>query len=146
MHGTTKKDSSIVRPGLADYILTFKKPGTNQVPICNNIPFDLWCKIAEPVWIEIEEGDTLDYRNARSSDDERHITPTQLKPIEWCYHIWSNKGDTVLSPFSGVASEGYQAVIMDRKYIGIELKESYFDLSVKNIKNAEMQKTQIKLF
>lgn len=146
MHGTTKKDSSIVRPGLADYILTFKKPGTNQVPICNNIHFDLWCKIAEPVWIEIEEGDTLDYRNARSSDDERHITPTQLKPIEWCYHIWSNKGDTVLSPFSGVASEGYQAVIMDRKYIGIELKESYFDLSVKNIKNAEMQKTQIKLF
>lgn len=145
MWGTTKKDSSVVRPGLADYILTFKKPGENKVPIINNIPFDLWCKIAEPVWIDIEEGDTLDYRAARSSDDERHITPTQLKPIEWCYHIWSNKGDLVLSPFSGVASEGHQAIIMGRKYLGIELKESYFDLSLKNLKNAESLKTQIKL-
>lgn len=145
MWGTTKKDSSVVRPGLADYILTFKKPGENKVPIINNIPFDLWCKIAEPVWIDIEEGDTLDYRAARSNDDERHITPTQLKPIEWCYHIWSNEGDLVLSPFSGVASEGHQAIIMGRKYLGIELKESYFDLSLKNLKNAESLKTQISL-
>lgn len=146
MWGTTKKDSSVVRPGLADYILTFKKPGENKVPIVNNVPFDLWCKIAEPVWIDIEEGDTLDYRSARASDDERHITPTQLKPIEWCYHIWSNKGDTILSPFSGVASEGHQAIIMDRNYVGVELKESYFDLSVKNCKSAELLKTQVSLF
>lgn len=146
MWGTTKKDSSVVRPGLADYVLTFKKPGENKVPIVNNVPFDLWCKIAEPVWIDIEEGDTLDYRSARASDDERHITPTQLKPIEWCYHIWSNKGDTILSPFSGVASEGHQAIIMDRNYVGVELKESYFDLSVKNCKSAELLKTQVSLF
>jgi len=146
MHGTTKKDSSIVRPGLADYILTFKKPGENKVPIQNNIPFDLWCKIAEPVWIDINESDTLDYRAARDNDDERHITPTQLTPIEWCYNMWCNKGETVLSPFSGVASEGYVAIKTGRKYYGIELKESYYDLSVKNLQNAELQKQQLSLF
>jgi len=146
MHGTTKKDSSIVRPGLADYILTFKKRGENQVPIQNNIPFDLWCKIAEPVWIDIEEGDTLDYRAARDSNDERHITPTQLKPIEWCYMMWCNKGETVLSPFSGVASEGVVALNTGRKYIGIELKESYYELSKKNLLNAIQSKNQTSLF
>lgn len=146
MHGTTKKDSSIVRPGLADYILTFKKPGENRVAIQNNIPFDLWCKIAEPVWIDVHESDTLDYKAARASDDERHITPTQLTPIEWCYNMWCNKGETVLSPFSGVASEGYVALKTGRKYIGIELKESYFDLSVKNLQTAILQKNQTTLF
>jgi len=146
MWGTTKKDSSIVRPGLADYILTFKKPGENLVPIQNNIPFDLWCKIAEPVWIDVNEGDTLSYRDARSSDDERHITPTQLQPIEWCYNMWVNKGETVLSPFSGVASEGYVAVKSGRKYIGIELKESYFELAEKNLKSLIEEKKQTTLF
>lgn len=146
MWGTTKKDSSIVRPGLADYILTFKKPGENEVPIVNNIPFDLWCKIAEPVWIDVNEGDTVYYRGARSNEDERHITATQLKPIEWCYLMWSNEGDTVLSPFSGVASEGCQALKMGRKYIGIELKESYFNESMKNIKSVEESLKQFSLF
>jgi DNA modification methylase len=145
MHGTTKKDSSIVRPGLADYILTFKKPGENKVPIQNNIPFDLWCKIAEPVWIEVNESDTLDYRDARDNNDERHITPTQLTPIEWCYHMWVNKGETVLSPFSGVASEGVVAVKTGRKYIGIELKESYYELSKKNLAAAVESKKQLVL-
>jgi DNA modification methylase len=145
MWGTTKKDSSIVRPGLADYILTFKKPGENKVPIQNNIPFDLWCKIAEPVWIDIEEGDTIDYRDARGDEDERHITATQLKPIEWCYNMWVNKGETVLSPFSGVASEGYVAVKNDRKYIGIELKESYFNLAKKNMASLVETKKQLTL-
>ena len=145
MWGTTKKDSSIVRPGLADYILTFKKPGENKVPIQNNIPFELWCKIAEPVWIDIEEGDTIDYRDARGDEDERHITATQLKPIEWCYNMWVNKGETVLSPFSGVASEGYVAVKNDRKYIGIELKESYFNLAKKNMASLVETKKQLTL-
>ena len=145
MWGTTKKDSSIVRPGLADYILTFKKPGENEVPIQNNIPFELWCKIAEPIWIDVQEGDTLDYRAARASDDERHITPTQLQPIEWCYNMWCNKGETVLSPFSGVASEGYVALKTGRKYIGIELKDSYYELSKKNLASAVTQKNQLSL-
>jgi DNA modification methylase len=145
MHGTTKKDSSIVRPGLADYILTFRKSGENEVPIQNDIPFDLWCKIAEPVWIDVEEGDTLDYRNARDNNDERHITPTQLKPIEWCYNMWVNKGETILSPFNGVGSEGVVALKTGRKYIGIELKESYYDISVKNLNSAISAKNQLTL-
>jgi len=145
MWGTTKKDSAIVRPGLADYILTFKKPGENQVPIVNNIPFDLWCKIAEPVWIEVQEGDTVDYRSGRDNDDERHITATQLKPIEWCYLMWTNEGETILSPFSGVASEGCQAVKMNRKYIGIELKKSYYETSKNNISAYVESKKQLTL-
>ena len=145
MWGTTKKDSSVVRPGLADYILTFRVPGENEVPIKNNIPFDLWCKIAEPVWTEVEEGDTIDYRQARSSNDERHITATQLKPIEWCYMMWCNKGETVLSPFSGVASEGYVAVKTQRKYIGIELKKEYHDFAERNMKKALGEKAQLSL-
>jgi DNA modification methylase len=146
MHGTTKKDSSIVRPGLADYILTFKKPGENLIPIQNNIPFDLWCKIAEPVWIDINEGDTLQYRGAKDGKDERHITPTQMTPIEWCYNMWVNKGETVFSPFSGIGTEGYVALKTGRKYIGIELKESYFENSILNLTNASLLKTQTKLF
>ena len=146
MHGTTKKDSSIVRPGLADYILTFRKPGENQEPIINNIPFDLWCKIAEPVWIDINEGDTLDYRQAREHNDERHITATQLQPIEWCYLMWTNQGDTVLSPFMGIGSEGYQALKMNRKFIGVELKESYFNLACKNMELAIKESNQLSLF
>jgi len=146
MHGSTKKDSSIVRPGLADYILTFRKPGENKVPIQNNIPFDLWCKIAEPVWIDIEEGDTITFRSARGNKDERHITPTQLKTVDNCLNMWCNKGETVFSPFSGVASEGYQALITGRKYIGIELKESYYNQSIKNCLSAELKKSQTSLF
>ena len=142
MWGTTKKDSSVVRPGLADYILTFRKPGENEVPIQNDIPFDLWCKIAEPVWIDVEEGDTIDFRGARGDKDERHITATQLKPIEWCYMMWCNKGETVLSPFSGVASEGYVAVKNDRKYIGIELKKEYHEFAEKNMRSALLERSQ----
>ncbi len=145
MWGTTKKDSAIVRPGLADYILTFKKPGENAEPIVNNIPFDLWCKIAEPVWIDINEGDTLDYRAARDNDDERHITATQLQPIEWCYLMWTNKGDTVLSPFSGIASEGHKAVEMGRYYIGIELKRSYHEQAKANLKILTTNLNQLSL-
>lgn len=146
MWGTTQKDSAIVRPGLADYMLTFKKPGVNAVPINNNIPFDMWCKMAEPVWIDIEEGDTLEFRSAKDDKDERHLTPTQLTPIRWLLSMYSNKGDKVLSPFSGIASEGVVCAEMDRPYYGIELKESYFDISVKNMRNAESKKKQATLF
>jgi len=145
MWGTTKKDSSIVRPGLADYILTFRKPGENEVPINNDLPFDLWCKIAEPVWIEVEESDTLEFRSAKDNKDERHITPTQLKPIEWSYLMWSNIGETILCPFAGIGSEIYQAVKMGRIGVGIELKESYFNISCKNIKAAIETNKQLSL-
>ncbi|MDF2931244.1 MAG: methylase [Chryseobacterium sp.] len=146
MHGTTKVDSSIVRPGLADFIITFKKPGKREVPVQNNIPFDLWCKIAEPVWIDVEEGDTLEFRSAKDHKDERHLTPTQLTPIKWCYMMWVNKGETVFSPFSGIASEGVVAIENGMKYKGVELKNSYFDVSIKNLNNAVESKKQLTLF
>ena len=141
MHGTTKRDSAIVRPGLADYILTFRKPGENKEPIQNNIPFELWCEIAEPVWLTIDEGDTLEYRSAKTDKDERHLTPTQLKPIEWCYMIWSNENDWISCPFMGIGSEGYIAMKMNRKFIGIELKESYYELAVKNISSVAKERS-----
>ena len=146
MHGTTKSDSSVVRPGLADYILTFKKPGDNKNPIKNNIPFDLWCKIAEPVWIDVNESDTLAFREGRDEKDERHITPTQLQPIEWLYTVWTSPGDTVLSPFAGIGSEGYKAIEMDRKFIGIELKESYFEIMKNNLDSISIKSEEPDLF
>ena len=135
MWGTTKKDSSIVRSGLADYLITFRKPGENQVPIKNDIPFDLWCKIAEPVWLDINESDTLP--SQKDMKDEKHITATQLTPIEWLYLMYCNKGETVYSPFNGIGSEGYVAVKTGRKYIGHELKPSYFMQAVENLKIAK---------
>lgn len=146
MHGQTKKDSTISRPGLADYIVSFKKPGINEVPVVNDIPFDLWCVMAEPVWTCIDESDTLKYRGAKGEKDERHLTPTQLKPIEWCYLMYSNKGDQILCPFMGIGSEGFQAIKMGRKYTGFELKKSYFDHAVKNLQAAIAGNQQISIF
>ena len=135
MHGQTKRDSSINRPGLADYIITFRKSGKNEVPIKNDIDFDTWCKLAEPVWMDINESDTIsNFRKARGGNDEKHMTPTQLTVIRNCYLLWSNKGDVCFSPFGGVGSEGCQALKMDRKSINIELKKSYFNLNAYNHK------------
>ncbi len=136
LHGTTKKDSTKVRMAFPDYILTFKKPGENLEPINHDgdgVPFDLWCKIAEPIWMEVDEKKVLSVRDVNKGSDEKHMTPTQLQPIEWLYMLYTNKGDTVFSPFSGIGSEGYQAVKMDRKFIGAELKENYFQTSIKNL-------------
>ena len=150
LHGSTKRDSAIVRPGLADYIVILRKPGINKEPINNEkngIPFEKWCKIASPVWMDINESDTLQgWRNGRENNDERHITPTQLQVIENFLLMYSNKGDTVFTPFMGIGSEVYQAVKMDRKAIGFELKESYFDLAKKNIQSIVLHKSQKTLF
>ena len=119
MHGQTKRDSSINRPGLADYVITFRKPGENEVKIKNDIDFDLWCKLAEPVWMDINES------------------------IRNCYLLWSNVGDTCFSPFGGVGSEGCQALKMDRKSINIELKNSYFNMNVHNHKAFDLEKNSV---
>jgi DNA modification methylase len=144
MHGQTKRDSSINRPGLADYIITFRKQGKNEVPIKNDIPFETWCKLAEPVWMDIDESDTIsNFRKARSNNDEKHMTPTQLSVIRNCYLLWSNVGDVCFSPFGGVGSEGCQALKMNRKSINIELKKSYFNLNVYNHKAFVEEKNSI---
>lgn len=144
MHGQTKRDSSINRPGLADYVITFRKPGKNQVPIKNDLPFETWCKLAEPVWMDINESDVIsNFRSGKGKNDEKHMTPTQLSVIRNCYLLWSNKGDTCFSPFGGVGSEGCQAVKMGRKSINIELKKSYFDINVMNHKAFELEKNSV---
>ena len=144
MHGQTKRDSSINRPGLADYVITFRKPGINEIKIKNDIDFDLWCKLAEPVWMDINESDVIsNFRKAKGNKDEKHMTPTQLSVIRNCYLLWSNVGDVCFSPFGGVGSEGCQALKMNRKSINIELKNSYFNMNVHNHKAFDLEKNSV---
>ena len=130
------KDSAWLRSGLADYILVFRKPGENPDPIRSEITNGEWKKFARPVWHEIRETEVLNVKLAKENDDERHLSPLQLGTIERCIKLWSAKGDTVLSPFMGIGSEGYKALELGRKFIGIELKESYFNVAKRNLDEA----------
>ena len=147
LHKQIKKDSSMSRVGIPDYVMVFRKDGQRSNPIINtDIPVDLWQKYASPVWMDINYGNTLQgYRNGRHESDEKHICPLQLDTIERLIHLYSNKGDTVFTPFMGIGSEAYQAIKMDRKAIGFELKESYYDVAKSNIKAAVSAKTQLSL-
>lgn len=140
------KDSSWSRPALADFILLFRKPGDNAVPIHPDIGNNEWIEWARPVWYGIRESDTLQYTTARENEDERHICPLQLGTIERCIRLWSNKGETVLSPFAGIGSEGHVALKNGRKFIGCELKESYWRTAVRNLQDAERAKLSGDLF
>lgn len=146
LHKQVKKDSTMSRVGLPDYVLLFRKEGENEEPIANtDINVEAWQKLASPVWMDIDYGDTLQYRSAKDGNDEKHICPLQLPTIERIIQLYTNKRDLVLSPFAGIASEGYQALLMDRKFYGIELKESYYKQGIKNLRSAERQKLQIQL-
>lgn len=148
LHKQVKKDSTQVRVGIPDYVMIFRKEGEGKDPVTNtDLPVDLWQKYASPVWMDIDYGNTLQgFRNGREENDEKHICPLQLDTIERLIHLYSNEGDTVFTPFMGIGSEVYQAVKMNRKGIGFELKESYFDLAKANVKMAVLAKSQSKLF
>lgn len=151
LHATTKKDSTVNRMGFPDYLLTFKKDGENLEPVNhdkNGIDFGYWCKIAEPIWLEgeIEAGDVLSVKEAKAQHDEKHMTPTQKEPIKRLLELYTNPNDLVFSPFNGIGTEGYVSLEQGRRYLGVELKESYFDLSIKNLNNAELKKQQTMLF
>lgn len=140
LHKTIRKDSSMSRQGVPDYLVTFRKPGVNPDPISHTheeFPVDLWQRYASPVWFDVNPTRTLQYRAARENEDERHIAPLQLDVIERALELWSKPGDLVLSPFTGIGSEGYTAVKMGRRFVGAELKRSYFELAVKNMKEAD---------
>ena len=152
LHKQIVKDSCMSRMGLADYVVTFRKPGVNPEPVAGEFTYyvgddppkqtrhlsiDIWQKYASPVWSDIDQSDTLNYRMARDSKDERHICPLQKQVIERCLQLWSNPGDTVLSPFAGIGSEGYMSVKLKRRFIGFELKPSYFKYACKHLKEAE---------
>ena len=148
LHKQVKKDSTMSRVGIPDYVMIFRKDGERNNPVTNtDLSVDLWQKYASPVWMDINYSNTLQgFRNGREENDEKHICPLQLDTIERLVHLYSNKGDTVLTPFMGIGSEVYQAVKMGRKGIGFELKESYFDLAKANLKAVVSQKNQVSLF
>lgn len=142
-----RKDASWLRPALADYILMFRKPGENAVPIRPDLTNDEWIEWARPIWYGIRESDTLNVAEGREQNDERHICPLQLGTIERCVRLWSNRGETVLSPFAGIGSEGYVAVKLGRRFVGVELKPSYFRAAVRNLQRAaEHREGQMTLF
>lgn len=132
-----RKDASWLRPALADYILVFRKPGENAIPIHPDISNDEWIEWARPIWYGIRESDTLNVREARGNDDDRHICPLQLGTIERCIRLWSNLGETVADPFAGIGSTGYEAVRLSRCFVGVELKREYFEAACTNLRRAE---------
>lgn len=139
-----RKDSIDSRPALLDHILIFKKPGNSDVPVTpvknGEIDNEKWIDWAGGIWTGIRESDTLRYAVARDQDDEKHICPLQLGTIERCIKLYSNPGETVLTPFGGIGSEAYQAIRFNRKAILIELKKSYFDIAIRNLNKAEEDK------
>ncbi|MFA4971899.1 MAG: DNA methyltransferase [bacterium] len=136
-----RKDSSCSRPALVDQVLLFRKPGECAVPVTpvanGEMDNEKWIEWAHGIWLGVHETDTLQYSVARAADDEKHICPLQLGTIERCIKLYSNPGETVLTPFMGIGSEAYQAIRLGRKAVGIELKESYFEVAVKNLRKAE---------
>jgi DNA modification methylase len=146
LHKQVKKDAAMSRVGIPDYLMVFRKQGDHENPVRCNIPVDLWQKYASPVWMDIDYGDTLNGRKARDERDEKHICPLQLPTIERAIHLWTNEGDTVLTPFMGIGSEVFQALKMNRKGIGFELKKSYFDVAAKNCESAIAGRFQLQMF
>lgn len=137
-----KKDSTMSRQGLPDYVLVFRKPGENSEAVektPEGFPVEQWQRWASPVWMDIRQSNTLNVQQAREAGDEKHICPLQLDVIERCIVLWSNKGDTVFSPFMGIGSEGVMSLRLGRKFIGTELKPSYFRQAAGYMRQAESE-------
>jgi len=142
LYKTLRTDSSKSRVGSADYLLVFRKPGENKKPITHtpdDLPLDQWQELASPVWMTVDQGRVLNGKIAREHQDERHICPLQLDVIERALTLWSAPDDLVFSPFTGIGSEGYCALKMGRRFIGAELKESYFKTACDNLESATAQ-------
>jgi DNA modification methylase len=140
LHKQIKKDSCMSRQGIADYLVTMRRPGDNPERVTHtneSFPVSKWQRYASPVWMDVNPSRTLQYRSAREHNDERHICPLQLDVIERAMELWTNPGDIVLSPFAGIGSEGYVSIQKGRRFVGVELKPSYFKQAVVNLKAAE---------
>ncbi|NJP24422.1 site-specific DNA-methyltransferase [Microbispora sp. SCL1-1] len=170
MFVTKDRDAAGLRPALADYLLMFRAPGDNQTPVKTDVSNDEWIQWARPIWpgcgdVEamqamedlglilprpawygIRETNTLNTRVAKEDADERHICPLQLDLIERCVRLWSSPGELVLSPFAGIGSEGYVSVMQGRRFVGCELKPSYWRTAVTNLRLAERQVSTPSLF
>jgi len=164
LHKQLVKDSSMSRQGIPDYLVTMRKPGTNPERVEGPLTYysgdeppeptsnttkrsiDIWQRYASPIWTDINQSDTLQKESAREEEDERHICPLQLQVIERALQLWTNPGDIVLSPFAGIGSEGYRALELGRRFVGIELKESYYRVAAANLRNATNKHEMLKLF
>lgn len=149
LHKQIKKDSAMCRQGIPDYLVTMRKPGDNpeRVEHTNEtFPVQIWQNYASPVWMDINPSDTLQRTSARDEKDEKHICPLQLDVIRRGINLWTNENDIVFTPFMGIGSEVYQALKMNRRGIGIELKESYYRQAVKNCENADVDDSLIKIY
>jgi DNA modification methylase len=135
LHKTVRENASMSRQGIPDYLVTMRAPGDpiDRVSHGEEYPVSKWQKVASPIWTDIDPSDTLQYRSAREHDDERHIAPLQLEVIRRGIDLWTNPGDIVLSPFAGIGSEGYVSVQMGRRFVGAELKRSYFEQACRNL-------------
>lgn len=144
LHKTIRENSTMSRMGLPDYVVTMRKPGeaAERVTHGDDLPVLMWQKYASPIWDDINQSRTLNKLPARDENDEKHMCPLQLDVIERCIHLWTNKGDLVFSPFTGIGSEGYTAVKMGRRFVGTELKPQYWELACQNIADAKMEGTQ----
>lgn len=141
-----KKDSAMSRVGMPDYMLFFRKDEPNPDPISHcpeDLPVEMWQELASPVWMTVNQTKVLNGRQAKGEQDEKHICPLQLDVIERCLTLYSNPGDLVLDPFNGIGSTGYQAIKMDRRYIGVELKPEYARQAAKFLTEAEATKTDL---
>jgi hypothetical protein len=138
LHKTIRENASMSRMGLPDYVVTMRKPGDAEPRVTHgdDLPVMMWQKYASPIWSDIDQGRTLNKLPARDENDEKHMCPLQLDVIERCIHLWTNRGDLIFSPFTGIGSEGYCAVKMGRRFVGTELKPQYWDLAVENITDA----------
>lgn len=137
-----RKDSSKSRGGMPDYLMTFIKPGENASPITHDaadFPVEQWQEWASPVWMSINQTNVLNVKNARGANDEKHLCPLQLDVIERALVLWSNPGDVVLSPFMGIGSEGFCSLKAGRRFVGVELKDTYFRQAVENLRGASAQ-------
>jgi len=146
LHKTIRENSTMSRMGLPDYVVTMRKPGEieERVTHGDDLPVAMWQKYASPIWSDINQSRTLNKMPARDENDLKHMCPLQLDVIERCIHLWTNPGELIFSPFTGIGSEGYCAVKMSRRFVGTELKPSYFEIACQNIEDAE--KEQVGLF
>ena len=142
LHKTVRGNASMSRQGIPDYLVTMRAPGDVEDRVTHDpdqYPVDKWQKVASPVWMDIDPSDTLQFKSAREHDDERHICPLQLEVIRRGVDLWTNPGDVVLSPFAGIGSEGYVSIEMGRRFVGVELKASYYEQACRNLHMAGSQ-------
>lgn len=139
-------DRAKSRGTICDYLIKFMAPGENEKAIedPNQVSRNNWIDWAEGAWFDIRETDTLNTKAAKSGDDTRHICPLQLEVINRMIRLYSDPGELVYDPFNGIGSTGVEALKLGRRYHGSELKDEYYNQTIKNLNGVEVEKTATK--